>query len=93
MYPAEIEAALAELEGIDQVCVFALDDEQWGQRVCAAVVGSPRLTADGVREASRAVLAPFKRPKEVYLTADLPMGPTGKVLRREIVAHLGLAVQ
>ena len=93
VYPAEIEAALAELEGIDQVCVFALDDEQWGQRVCAAVVGSPRLTADGVREASRAVLAPFKRPKEVYLTADLPMGPTGKVLRREIVAHLGLAVQ
>ena len=91
VYPAEIEAALAELDGVDEVCVFGLDDEQWGQRVCAAVVGSPTLTPEWVREQSRSVLAPFKRPKDVYLTADLPIGPTGKVLRREIVAHLGLA--
>ena len=91
VYPAEIEAALAELDGVDEVRVFGLDDEQWGQRVCAAVVGSPTLTPEWVREQSRSVLAPFKRPKDVYLTADLPIGPTGKVLRREIVAHLGLA--
>jgi long-chain acyl-CoA synthetase len=91
VYPAEIEAALAELDGVDEVCVFGLDDEHWGQRVCAAIVGSPTLTPEGVRAQAREVLAPFKRPKDVYLTADLPVGPTGKVLRREIVAHLGLA--
>ena len=91
VYPAEIEAALAELDGVDEVCVFGLDDEHWGQRVCAAVVGSATLTPEWVRAQSRSVLAPFKRPKDVYLTSDLPVGPTGKVLRREIVSHLGLA--
>ena len=91
VYPAEIEAALCELDGVDEACVFGLDDEHWGQRVCAAVVGDATLTPDRVREQSRAVLAPFKRPKDVYLTADLPVGPTGKVLRREIVSHLGIA--
>lgn len=90
VYPAEVEAALLEIDGVEEVCVFGLDDPEWGQRVCAAVVGSPMLSEEGVRNASRAILAPFKRPKSVFLTSTLPVGPTGKVLRREIVRHLGL---
>jgi long-chain acyl-CoA synthetase len=93
VYPAEVEAALHDLEGIDEVCVFGLDDPAWGQRVCAAVVGSPSLDEAAVLAASRAVLAPFKRPKSVFFTDSLPVGPTGKVLRREIVRHLGLDEQ
>lgn len=91
VYPAEVEAALAEIEGVDEVCVFGLDDPDWGQRVCAAVVGSPNLTEERVKEASASLLAPFRRPKSVYLTASLPVGPTGKVLRRAVPEHLGLA--
>ena len=90
VYPAEIEAALVELDGVEEACVFGLDDPDWGQRVCAAVVGSAELTPESIRLAARGVLAPFKLPKDVYLTSDLPVGPTGKVLRRAIVAHLGL---
>jgi acyl-CoA synthetase (AMP-forming)/AMP-acid ligase II len=90
VYPAEIEAALAELEGVREVCVFARDDEAWGQRVCAAVVPSGAATAESLLAASRSVLAPFKVPKEIHLTSSLPVGPTGKVLRRAIHEHLGL---
>ena len=90
VYPAEIEAALLEIDGVDEVCVFGLDDPEWGQRVCAAIVGAPSVDEERVRQASRALLAPFKRPKSVYMTSTLPVGPTGKVLRREIVRHLGL---
>jgi acyl-CoA synthetase (AMP-forming)/AMP-acid ligase II len=90
VYPAEIEAALVELDGITEACVFGLEDPEWGQRVCAAVVGRPGLTPEEVIDVSRHVLAPFKRPKSVFITADLPLGPTGKVQRRKMAEHLGL---
>ncbi len=41
VYPAEIEAALAEAPGVAQVAVFALPDDRWGQAVCAALVPGP----------------------------------------------------
>ncbi|MEI8050523.1 MAG: AMP-binding protein [Actinomycetes bacterium] len=91
VYPAEVEAALCDLDDVDEACVFGLDDSEWGQKVCAAIVGAPGATAEGIMSQAREVLAPFKRPKAVFLTASLPIGPTGKVLRRQIVEHLGLA--
>ena len=90
VYPAEVEAALCELDGVAEVCVFGLDDPAWGQRVCAAIVPRGAVRAEDIMEASREVLASFKRPKSVYLTPSLPVGPTGKVLHREVPHHLGL---
>ena len=90
VYPAEVEAALLEIDGVEQVCVFGRDDSVWGQAVCAAVVADPSLDEEAILHSSRSLLAPFKRPKEVFLTPSLPVGPTGKVLRREIEAHLGI---
>ena len=40
VYPAEVERVLAELDGVEDVAVFGRDDDRWGQRVCAAVVGT-----------------------------------------------------
>jgi long-chain acyl-CoA synthetase len=90
VYPAEVEAALAEIDGVDQVCVFGRDDEDWGQRVCAAVVARPSVRPETVFDAARQLLAPYKRPKEVHLTSSLPVGSTGKVLRDKVAEHLGL---
>lgn len=91
VYPAEVEAALTGLDGVHQVCVFGVDDETWGQRVVAAVVADgPGCEAD-LRARAAERLAPFKRPKEYHLTSSLPMTATGKVIRRALAAHLGLA--
>ncbi len=40
VYPAEVEAALAAVEGVAEIAVFGMDDDRWGQRVCAAVATS-----------------------------------------------------
>ncbi len=40
VYPVEVENALAHAPGVEQVAVFGVDDESWGQRVCAAVFGA-----------------------------------------------------
>jgi long-chain acyl-CoA synthetase len=82
VYPLEVENALRELPGVEDVAVFGVPDGHWGQRVCAAVVGSatePELTAY-----ARERLSPPKRPKTWTFLDDLPRTSTGKVRRDEL---------
>ena len=93
VYPAEVENVLAAVDGIAEVAVFGLPDEQWGQRVCAAYVadGRRRGTAEGaLRAAASDRLAPYKRPKSYFAATDLPHTATGKLIRRAVPAHLGV---
>ena len=39
VYPAEVEQVLAAHPGVREVAVYGVPDPQWGERVCAAVVG------------------------------------------------------
>jgi len=90
VYPAEVEAVLSAVPGVLQVAVFGVPDEQWGQKVCVAYV-TDRAGAEGaMRAAASAHLAPYKRPKDYFATAELPHTATGKLLRRAVPAHLGL---
>jgi long-chain acyl-CoA synthetase len=84
VYPLEVENALREVPGVDDVAVFGVPDETWGQRVCAAVVGS--ATSDALSAHAREVLAPAKRPKDYLTVAGLPMTATGKVQRARLAA-------
>jgi acyl-CoA synthetase (AMP-forming)/AMP-acid ligase II len=88
VYPAEIEAVLTELDGVDEVAVVGVSDPEWGQRVVAAVVGRPGLDLARLRRAAAERLAPFKRPKQYVVVDDLPHTATGKLLRREVAADL-----
>ncbi len=94
VYPAEVENVLAEVDGVGEVAVFGLPDEQWGQRVCAAFVAEAGHRATAAEEALRAAasvrLAPYKRPKSYIAAEDLPHTATGKLIRRAVPAHLGL---
>lgn len=82
VYPAEVEDLLCAVDGVDDVAVYGMPDERWGQRVCAAYVGS--ASPEEVVAHAREHLAPAKRPKEVHRLDALPRTTTGKVLRREL---------
>ena len=82
VYPLEVEQVLGEHPGVKDIAVYAVDDAEWGQRVCAAVVGDasePDLTAY-----AREHLAPPKRPKTWVFHDVLPRTLTGKVRRAEL---------
>jgi long-chain acyl-CoA synthetase len=85
VYPLEVENALREVAGVDDVAVFGAPDPQWGQRVCAAVVGT--VSTDDLTSHARTVLAPAKRPKDYLVVPELPMTATGKV-RRDVLPEL-----
>ena len=82
VYPLEVENALRDHPGVVDVAVYAMPDERWGQRVCAAVVGT--ATAAELDALARERLAPPKRPKEYHHLDELPRTLTGKVRRDQL---------
>jgi long-chain acyl-CoA synthetase len=93
VYPAEVESVLATVPGLEEVAVFGLPDERWGQKVCVAYVAGASVDEGALRSVADAHLAPYKRPKAYIRAPDLPHTATGKLLRRALPEHLGLAVE
>jgi long-chain acyl-CoA synthetase len=88
VYPLEIERAVLDHPGVSDAVVFPVDDEHWGQMVCAAVVGD--VDEVELRRHVDGRLAPYKRPKRWLVVDGLPHTPTGKLRRSEVAARLGL---
>lgn len=90
VYPVEVEEVLLAHHAIAEVCVYGLPDERVGEVVAASVVaraGSDLPSWDELRVFARACLGGFKVPEVWEQRTELPRNPTGKVLRRELVAR------
>jgi acyl-CoA synthetase (AMP-forming)/AMP-acid ligase II len=72
------------------VAVVGVPDEEWGERIVAAVVPYEDAAADAdeIRSFVRARLRGSRTPDDVILRDSLPYSSTGKLLRRELVAAL-----
>jgi 2-furoate---CoA ligase len=83
--PSEVESVLGDHPAVEEAAVIGVDDERWGQRVVAFVVGSGVDRDDLDRHCrDSAELAPFKRPREYHFVDQLPKSQTGKLLRRAL---------
>ncbi len=78
VYPAEVEAAILELDAVRGVCVFGVSDDRWGEAIRAVVEVDPEADAsagldrESVREHVGGRIARFKRPRDVIFTGELP---------------------
>jgi long-chain acyl-CoA synthetase len=83
VYPAEVERHLLDQEGVAEAVVFGVPDEEWGERVVAAVVPWPGVTLDPdeLRRRARADLRAAEVPRTIAVVAALPRTATGKVRR------------
>jgi len=84
IYPAEIEDALYRHPKIEDAAVFGVPDDEWGERVHAAVSVCPgeTLGVDEVLSFCRQHLADYKVPREVSFHAALPRDTAGKLVKR-----------
>jgi long-chain acyl-CoA synthetase len=84
IYPAEIEDAVHRHPAIEDVAVFGVPDDDWGERVHAAVQLRPgqSLTADELRTFARRHLADYKVPREVSFPETFPRDSAGKLIKR-----------
>ncbi|MGW2385110.1 long-chain-fatty-acid--CoA ligase [Streptomyces sp. NPDC001658] len=94
VYPREVEEVLARHRSVARVAVVGVPDARYGQEVCAVVVPRPGAAPDAalaeeIVDWSRRNMAAYKYPRRVEFAATLPLGPSGKVLKRELAALLG----
>jgi len=88
IYPREVEEALLRHPAVGQVAVIGLPDPQYGEEVCAVVILDPDggpVTAEELSAWAKTKLAAYKYPRRVFFADAFPLGPSGKVLKRELV--------
>ncbi|MBB5913257.1 acyl-CoA synthetase (AMP-forming)/AMP-acid ligase II [Nocardia transvalensis] len=86
VYPAEIEQALARLDGVAESAVIGVPDERMGEVGKAYIVrrAGAALTEDDVIAFAKKTLANFKVPRYVEFRDQLPYSAAGKVLKRQL---------
>jgi long-chain acyl-CoA synthetase len=86
VYPREIEEVLYEHPAIAEAAVVGVRHAELGEEVAAVVVLKEGQSASGeeLRDYVKAQVAAYKYPRQVHVVAELPKGPTGKILKREI---------
>jgi len=95
VYPREIEEVLYEHPAVAEAAVIGVPHPELGEEVGAAVTLKPgaAVSAEELREHVRALVAAYKYPRHVWVVDELPKGPTGKILKREIVPPTRLSEQ
>ncbi|MEO9137570.1 MAG: long-chain fatty acid--CoA ligase [Jatrophihabitans sp.] len=88
VYPREIEEALYEHPAVAEAAAIGLPHDDLGEEVGAAVALKPgaKATLEELRDHVKERLAAYKYPRKIWLVDELPKGPTGKILRREVSA-------
>ena len=82
----EVEDVLREHPDIAECAVVAMEDLEWGERVCAALVlaRDGALTLEQLRDWSRERLAPYKMPSRMIEVGELPRNAMGKVVKPDL---------
>jgi len=86
VYPREVEETLLRHPAVRDVAVIGLPDEVHGEEICACVIldDGASLTAEELIEWSKEHLAKYKYPRRVEFVTEFPLGPSMKVLKREL---------
>ena len=86
VYPREVEEVLYTHPDVLEAAVVAVPDDLLGEDVGAAVALRPGSTAtlEDVQAYVKERIAAYKYPRHIWQVDELPKGPTGKILRREV---------
>ena len=86
VYPREVEEVLYEHPDVAEAAVVGFPDPTHGEEIGAAVVlkDGSETSAEELRAHVKGQLAAYKYPRRIWFMEELPKGPTGKILKREI---------
>jgi long-chain acyl-CoA synthetase len=91
IYPREIDEVLYQHPAVGAAAAIGVPDPLYGEEVAAFVVLKPGSEAieSEIISFCQSHLADFKCPKTVRFVAEIPKGPTGKLLKRDLAAEFG----
>ena len=90
VYPREVEEVLLRMPGVSAVAVIGVPDELHGEEIVAVVVAGDGVpSAEAILDYGREHLGRHKYPRRVEFVDALPLGPSHKVLKRELRDRFG----
>jgi long-chain acyl-CoA synthetase len=86
VYPREIEEVIYEHPAVHEAAVIGIPHPELGEEVGAAIAlnEGAEATPDEIRDHVKGQVAAYKYPRPIWIVDELPKGPTGKILKREI---------
>ena len=99
VYPREIEEYLYSNEKIQDVGVFGVPDDKYGEEICAWIrlKEGEQCTEDEIKDFCKGNIAHYKVPRYVRFVSEFPMTVTGKlqkfIMREKMMEELGLEEQ
>ena len=86
VYPREVEEVLYEHPAVKEAAVVGVPDEALGEEVGAAVAlkQGEEADAEALKGFVKEHVAAYKYPRKIWFVDELPKGPTGKILKRQI---------
>lgn len=82
--PIEVESAIIKYSGIVEAAVFPIDDVEWGEIVCAAIVASVDIDTNGLITFLKNEISSYKVPKKIFIEDVLPRTSLGKIERMKL---------
>lgn len=86
VYPREVEEVLYEHPAVAEAAVMGIAHDELGEEIVAIIAfkEGESATEDEIREHAKQGVAAYKYPRHILIIDELPKGPTGKILKREI---------
>jgi acyl-CoA synthetase (AMP-forming)/AMP-acid ligase II len=82
--PIEVESVILKYPGIVETAVFPIDDVEWGEIICAAIVTSIKIDPEKIRIFLKNTLSSYKVPKKIFVENILPRTSLGKIERSKL---------
>ena len=86
VYPRELEELIAQLDGVEEVAVVGLADDDLGEKISAVIVGN--ATKEEILQHCANNLAGFKKPREIFYLESLPRNALGKVQKHILIKQI-----
>jgi len=89
IYPREIDEVLYQHPGVAAAATVGVPDPIYGEEVAAFIIlkNGVKLSQEDLMGFCRERLADYKCPKSIRFVSDIPKGPTGKLLKRELASQ------
>jgi O-succinylbenzoic acid--CoA ligase len=87
--PNEVESALKNINHVKDAFVFGIDDEKWGQKICAAITAE-NISGEQILMLLKGRIAGYKIPKIIFFVNEIPKNEMGKIKRKELFSILRL---
>lgn len=88
IYPSEVEQIILDYPGVEDVAIVGKDDDKWGQVPVAFVVTKIKVEKSELMTFIENHLAPYKVPRRIIFTKDLPRNASNKIMRHRLAEKL-----